>query len=282
MGKAKSDDRIDRMYDEFLKQLESEVTESYLSLSKDYELALMTNNPRFKKIVKGIPFSEERLKILDIGTTPFTFFIKQLHPHYDIATIDLTDLMKQRCEARDIMFKKCDLEKDHIPFEDNYFDVVIFTEVLEHLLVPPTVILREISRVLCGGGKLILSVPNFATLFNRIILLFGISPLASADNQMKQGWVHGHGHVREYTMKEILSILRGCAFTILRKEFIGTAPRVRPKKPLVAFLFSGNMTAPRMRRIRTLHYLVLQVYFLTCLAIPPFREVIYIECYKPT
>ncbi len=262
MGKAKSGDRIDMVYDEFLKELKDEVSESRLGLSKGYELAYMTDNPRSKKIVKGIPSSEERLKILDIGTTPFTFFIKRLYPHYDIATIDLTDLMKQRCEARDIMFKKCNLEKDHIPFEDNYFDVVIFTEVLEHLLVPPTVVLREILRVLSVGGKLIFSVPNFATLLNRMKLLFGITPMAPADNQMKQGWVHGHGHAREYTMKELLSILTGCNFTILRREFVGATPNVRA--------------------IRNVYQLMLQVYRLICLIIPSLRGIIFVECYKLT
>jgi 2-polyprenyl-3-methyl-5-hydroxy-6-metoxy-1,4-benzoquinol methylase len=83
------------------------------------------------------------------------------------------------------------LASQSIPFEDKYFDIVIFTEVFEHLFAPPTEIMKESLRVLCRGGKLIFSTPNFATLLNRIKLLIGICPMAPADNQMKRGGYMG-------------------------------------------------------------------------------------------
>lgn len=45
-----------------------------------------------------------------------------------------------------------------IPFPDNYFDVVICTEVLEHIAEPGK-LLNEIRRVLKVGGEIYLSVP---------------------------------------------------------------------------------------------------------------------------
>lgn len=45
-----------------------------------------------------------------------------------------------------------------IPFEDNYFEKIIFTEVLEHVKDPKKA-LSEIRRVMKIGGKLIMSVP---------------------------------------------------------------------------------------------------------------------------
>lgn len=45
-----------------------------------------------------------------------------------------------------------------IPFEDNHFDAIICTEVLEHAIDPQGV-LREMYRVLKPGGKLMLTVP---------------------------------------------------------------------------------------------------------------------------
>ena len=56
--------------------------------------------------------------------------------------------------------KKIDFEFDgvNIPFEDNSYDIVICTEVLEHAIQPES-LLKEISRVLDSGGRLFLTVP---------------------------------------------------------------------------------------------------------------------------
>lgn len=52
----------------------------------------------------------------------------------------------------------CDLSK--IPVEDNRFDAVVFTQVLEHL-PEPQVVLAELNRVLKPGGRMFLSAPLF-------------------------------------------------------------------------------------------------------------------------
>lgn len=46
----------------------------------------------------------------------------------------------------------------NMPFEKNYFDTVISTQVLEHI-ERPWIAVREINRVLKKGGKCILSAP---------------------------------------------------------------------------------------------------------------------------
>lgn len=47
---------------------------------------------------------------------------------------------------------------DSIPQADNTYDIVLLTQVLEH--VPsPTAVLKEVQRILKPGGKLLLSVP---------------------------------------------------------------------------------------------------------------------------
>ena len=159
---------------------------------------LQSSKHRYREVVSSIPFSSEPIALLDIGTTPFTLFIKQVYPHYKVSTLDLTEYMEPRCKAMGIQFKTCDLDKVHIPFDDSCFDVVVFCEVLEHLFVPPTNILNEIRRIMRPEGKLVLSVPNIAALYQRIRLLFGISPLPNADDQMAKG-LHVP-HIHEYTM----------------------------------------------------------------------------------
>ena len=46
-----------------------------------------------------------------------------------------------------------------LPFQNATFDVVLSTEVIEHVPHPPTAV-REFARVLKSGGHLVLSTPN--------------------------------------------------------------------------------------------------------------------------
>jgi len=57
------------------------------------------------------------------------------------------------------------------PYEDDTFDVVIASEVIEHL-ESPLVGLKEMYRVLKEGGKLIISVPKEKNLRDRLHLHF--------------------------------------------------------------------------------------------------------------
>lgn len=47
-----------------------------------------------------------------------------------------------------------------LPFEDESFDTILFTDVLEHL-AEPAAAMREAARILRAGGKLIIGVPFF-------------------------------------------------------------------------------------------------------------------------
>lgn len=249
-------------FDEYLSSLRSEESEAYINNDKDSELAYMeAAKYRFEKVLDAIPASPDPIRILDIGTTPFTLFIKEANPNYEVCTVDITGHLMTRCKAKYVELKVCNLATQPIPFDDNHFDIVIFTEVLEHLPAPAADIFCEISRVLRTGGKLIFSTPNFATLVNRVKLLVGISPMAPPGRGFKRGQVlHGFGHVREYTMKEILSLLYSCNFTVSKKQLLSYTPSIRS--------------------IKNPYQLIVQTYRLVCLLVPAFRSTIFVECYK--
>lgn len=59
-----------------------------------------------------------------------------------------------------------------LPLTDSLFDIVICTEVVEHV-VEVRQLIKEINRVLKEGGKLILSTPNLVSLGNRLGMIFG-------------------------------------------------------------------------------------------------------------
>ncbi len=65
-----------------------------------------------------------------------------------------------------------DVDSESLPFPDGAFDVVVFSEVMEHVRFPQTA-LREIARVLRPKGRLVGSVPNAFRLRNRLRFLMG-------------------------------------------------------------------------------------------------------------
>lgn len=68
--------------------------------------------------------------------------------------------------------KWVDVDSEDLPYGDAEFDVVVFSEVMEHLRFPARA-LKEIARVLKPGGRVVGSVPNAFRLRNRWKFLRG-------------------------------------------------------------------------------------------------------------
>ncbi len=92
-------------------------------------------------------------------------------------------------------------------------DIVVLSEVLEHLLSEDRSILNNLKKLLKPNGLLIITVPNATSLWNRIRLLIGRN-IHSSKAEILNGVFGGYGHIREYTMKEVKSLLDDCGFKI--------------------------------------------------------------------
>jgi methionine biosynthesis protein MetW len=92
---------------------------------------------------------------------------------------------------------KMDLEVDTIPHSDEFFDIVICNQVLEHLKNYKQVI-YELIRITKRGGYIVIGIPNLSHLINRIYLLFGIQPMC----------IHLDGpHIRAFTHRNFVKML---------------------------------------------------------------------------
>jgi SAM-dependent methyltransferase len=119
------------------------------------------------------------------------------------------------CRARGLEAHQIELGNEQLPFENDSFDLVFMTEVLEHLVYPDRA-LTDINRVLRTGGSLLLSTPNLACLPNRMLLPLGIQPLFS---EVSENRVLGRrlrafgqggqtvGHLRLYTRRGLVEML---------------------------------------------------------------------------
>ncbi len=117
-----------------------------------------------------------------------------------------------------------DIEKKW-PFKNNYFDIVSGIEILEHVTNPDFFIL-ESKRVLKKNGVLIITTPNLASWFNRIILLFGFQPFFSEvstfDKTIGLSFTRKLspnrqplGHLRIFTLRALTEILEFHGFTVI-------------------------------------------------------------------
>lgn len=101
------------------------------------------------------------------------------------------------------------VEKDLWPYEDDFFDVVLCMEILEHLLLDPCFLFKEANRVLRYQGELIVTTPNIAS-------YEGLFNLIQLKSPYRYGVYSKHGaygrHNREYVPGEIQKIGEACGF----------------------------------------------------------------------
>ena len=100
------------------------------------------------------------------------------------------------------------VSKEKLPFGDNFFDKIIFSQTLEHL-DNPVFALKEVKRVLKGNGKLILVVPNCDSMVK------AINSIIYEDKYVKRS---NKEHCNGYGTDEICSLLGRTKFNIIHFE----------------------------------------------------------------
>lgn len=96
-----------------------------------------------------------------------------------------------------------------VEYDDEYFDVIVCSDVVEHL-VDIFSGFKEMSRILKKEGKLIVNTPNVAELRRRMRFLLGTFPSTSAKNEgfnvrtEKELFDGGHLHYFTFSMLEKL------------------------------------------------------------------------------
>jgi 2-polyprenyl-3-methyl-5-hydroxy-6-metoxy-1,4-benzoquinol methylase len=176
------------------------------SLSKEEKQYFWTHSVRYKYILEKIQevANGKQLKILDIGCFPY---------HVGQALEELGHTVYGISSTHEPIKKKhisvLNVETDKFPYQDNFFDMVLCNEVIEHLPQSSVWMLHEIRRVTKQHGFLMITTPNIARSINRAKLLVGKSIMYPVDvyfeNEGKGNNIY-HRHNREFTLEELKKI----------------------------------------------------------------------------
>jgi SAM-dependent methyltransferase len=199
-----------RTAEEFYEQVETAIPDL------DARLRVFLDEYRRHGAALGRP-----LHVLDVGCGRRPVLAGRIDPTDEYCGCDIAEPVEPLpC------FERVNLNEESVAdaFAGRRFDVVFCGEVIEHVFSPDA-LLDDLRELLAPGGLLVLSTPNLAYWVNRLLLLFGISPLFLENSaRIKLGrrtrylgqGNETQGHIRLFTyraMRELLALQR---FELLR------------------------------------------------------------------
>ena len=168
------------------------------------------------------------VKILDVGCgNGSQLALPLLNRGFSVTGIDIDErsISKAKTLASGILNSKflCCKPEDLSP--DSSYDVVILSEVLEHLVEPGALLQSSVDRI-GRGGILIVTVPNGygefewdSWIFNRLKLQFVVNALARNSQDVLGATENQEcGHVQFFTQERLERLFSDYHLTIIREE----------------------------------------------------------------
>ncbi|MEL6871503.1 MAG: class I SAM-dependent methyltransferase [Pseudomonadota bacterium] len=132
-----------------------------------------------------------------------------------------------------------DIAEVDLPFEPASFDVLIMSEVLEHL-ADPWAVLRRIAPLMRPGAKVLASSPNVS---NWRIL----KTIAAGDFRHDPSGVFDRTHLRWFTPKTFRAMFEETGFTVVR---LGPVTPFAARTRLISKLSGGRLDHLFMTQIK--------------------------------
>lgn len=146
-------------------------------------------------------------RVLDIGRSELTASLLHFYPNIQTLGLDpATDDGGHReiSKLDTVPHITFDLLNSHTiskwPHGDR-FDLIVFSEVLEHLSIAPEFVFAFLGSLLADDGVLLCTTPNAADIGKRVKLALGRNPY-----ERLRLYSMNPGHIREYTRQELCEI----------------------------------------------------------------------------
>ena len=149
------------------------------------------------------------------GSASFSPYLQRFSRSFVATDVSKQQLQKNAKAYPTIRFKYADLQ-ENLPFDNNSFDVVWCSEVLEHLYFPH-IALKEFRRVLRPGGRLLATVPFHGVLKNVLIALF----------KFEEHYDPYYPHVRFFTECSLRDMLLKTGYSSIQVDTCGLGKPIR-------------------------------------------------------
>jgi 2-polyprenyl-3-methyl-5-hydroxy-6-metoxy-1,4-benzoquinol methylase len=215
-------------------------------MNPDREYYLI-HEARYQRILKEIQkISKTEMRILDVGCFPY-----HLGAALEKMGHDVWGIASPHEPINNKHVAILNIETDPFPYKDNTFDLVLCSEVIEHLPQSPMPALKEMYRVAKRSGHVLLTTPNIFGSVHLFLRLIGHAPV-SAD--IAENIYHRHNH--EYTLSELTGLVTRAGWTITKAtHFISYHPFRRRNRHDNPLLWTGKFAN-----------------FLLMLTLPPLRD----------
>ncbi len=205
-----------------------ETEESLLNYLQGFRLDGATGNELdnylaqdFKRFVYTLNLlpKQQQGSLLEIGANPyFTSILLETYSQYSLFFTNYFGIeggvskQVQENKAANKVFEfeyaNHNIDESALPFDEK-FDVVLFCEVLEHLINDPMQALLRIKASMVDNGVLILTTPNVNRLENIAKMIVG----SNIYDPYSGYGIYGR-HNREYNKHELSLLLSHCGFEI--------------------------------------------------------------------
>ena len=177
-------------------------------------------------------------RVLDVGCGPFTEMARGVFP--DVWTLGFEGQAPDRHIAYDLNA----IQHGITPPAEAGFDLIIFSEVVEHLHVPAAAAFVALKTLLNPGGVILLQTPNAAEVMNRVALLAGRNPY-----ERLRLTPLNPGHFREYTLAELADDAHAAGLEVIFSAYRDYFPveRVAGFHPVRFLLDQARKVAPSFR-----------------------------------
>jgi 2-polyprenyl-3-methyl-5-hydroxy-6-metoxy-1,4-benzoquinol methylase len=167
-----------------------------------------------KDLINLIDANAKDLKILEVGAAygETLYYLKQNGIASEAVGVDIFEDTKNKQNYKPLdRFIFGDIEKIELPEYNQYFDLILLPDVLEHLFEPKSV-LETLKKYLKEDGKIIVSMPNIRYYSALYKIVF------KGDFKYEESGIFDYTHVRFYCRKNIQELLETAGYTILKQE----------------------------------------------------------------
>lgn len=150
---------------------------------------------------------EEAMRILDVGCGEGILGKMLLDKGAaEVVGIEVDPVVSERAKENLSRVLQGDVAFLELPFDDGYFDCIIFADVLEHLK-EPLLTLKRFNRYLADSGDIIASIPN--------VRYYGvINMLVEGQWKYQDYGILDRTHLRFFTKKDIECLFKEAGFEI--------------------------------------------------------------------